>query len=314
MTASTASNAQNVPKAVFVRYQTQAAKSGLALPHLLWDWAHPATSAPGPRLTCHAYPSFLCLLAYATNARHRPFACARSALNCSCKSSRPLFGVYLFACSLPSLGRIRYFVPCQCRGGRLGRTRPKGMGLLLEALRRESLRSSMLRRVCRYWGLSVADERAVNASSNRTAPPLPLVCAVPHRHRNCAHPNHICPGTGAPLPHLNRDCAHPCHTHLRGDLMYLQRGWAHPAHIVTGTGAHCPLPCHICAGTRQLFVPGEIGGNSFMAQDPPIFLPCDDCLGEFLCETGASLTPTNPGKRSRTHAQTESLSGRHRFL
>jgi hypothetical protein len=97
------------------------------------------------------------------------------------------------------------------------------MGLLLEALWRESLRSSMLRRVFRYWGLSTADERAVNASSNRTAPPLPLVCAVRHRHRNCAHPDHICPGTGAPLPHLNRDCAHPCHTHLRGDLMYLPR-------------------------------------------------------------------------------------------
>ena len=204
-------------------------------------------------------------------------------------------------------------MPCQCRGSRTGHTRSKGRGLPHEALWRESLRSSMLRRVCRYWGLSMADERAINASSNRTAPPLPLVCAVPHRHRNCAHPDHICPGTGAPLPHLNRDCAHPCHshqrrdsahpahTHLRWDLMYLQRGWAHPAHICRVSGPR-PLPCHICAGTRQLFVPGEIGGNSFMAKDPPIFLPCDDCLGEFLCAPGASLTPTNPGKRSRTHA------------
>jgi hypothetical protein len=221
----------------------------------------------------------------------------------------------LVVCSLPSLRRIRYFVPCQCRGRSTGHTLPKGMGLLLEALWRESLPSSMLRRVNRYWGLSMADERAVNASSNRTAPPLPLVCAVRHRHRNCAHPDHICPGTGAPLPHLNRDCAHPCHTHLRGDLMYLQRGWAHPAQTCRVSGPR-PLPCHICAGTRQLFVPGEIGGNSFMAQDPPIFLPCDKCLGTntFLCETGASLTPTNPGKRSRTHAQHARLSGRRRFL
>jgi hypothetical protein len=111
--------------------------------------------------------------------------------------------------------------------------------------------------------------------------------------------------------HQRRDSAHPAHTHLRGDLRYLQRGWAHPAHICRVSGPR-PLPCHICAGTRQLFVPGEIGGNSFMAQDPPIFLPCDKCLGTntFLCETGASLTPTNPGKRSRTHAQHARLSGR----
>ena len=120
----------------------------------------------------------------------------------------------MFACSLPSLGRIRYFVPCQCRGRRTGHTHPKGIGLLPEALWRESLRSSMLRRVCRYWGLSTADERAVSASSNRTAPSLPLVCAVPHRHQNCAHPDYICPGIGAPLPQpsaqgLGSPCPHP---------------------------------------------------------------------------------------------------------
>ena len=110
------------------------------------------------------------------------------------------------------------------------------------------------------------------------------------------------PGLRSPLPHLPRDLVPPAHIHLRADLMYLQRGWAHPAHICRESGPRS-LPCHILCGTRQLFVPGEIGGKSFMAQDPPIFLPCDHCLGtnQFLCESGASLYAHKP-RQALSHA------------
>jgi hypothetical protein len=53
-----------------------------------------------------------------------------------------------------------------------------------------------------------------------SAPRLGL--SLPHLHRDCARPCHICagtrltpatsaPGLRSPLPHLHRDCAHSCH-------------------------------------------------------------------------------------------------------
>jgi hypothetical protein len=64
--------------------------------------------------------------------------------------------------------------------------------------------------------------------------------ATPLPHLPRVSPATSAPGLGSALPHPHRDWAHPCH-------IWTRTRWAHPWHIGTGTGAH---PCHICTGTR----------------------------------------------------------------
>ena len=79
-------------------------------------------------------------------------------------------------------------------------------------------------------------QRQTNGLSTRAATAQRRLCrwyAPSHiGTRTALTPTTSVPGLGHLYhSHQRRDSAHPAHTHLRGDLRYLQRGWAHPAHI-----------------------------------------------------------------------------------